>query len=199
MVKAIMRPMSIGMIVGASALAASAHLALAQNQPSNAALLAILAPQPGNKACYARRYDAAHLRQHPRQRITAMTFRLAVEAYDPPSEKAERSEDKVYYTFSMTVNRRGDKRRLYTAGDCNGGDEILCAVDCDGGSVTLDKMPPADTLIVRLDDNGIVMFHDCDEGEGIPVKAGADDKVFRLSKAADNLCWDPNSEPETGD
>jgi hypothetical protein len=198
MVKAIMRPISIGMIAGTCALAASAHLALAQNQPGNAALATILAPQPGNKACYARRYDAGHLRQHPRQRITAMTFRLAVEAYDPPSEKAERPEDKVYYTFSMTVNRRGDKRRLYTAGDCSG-DAILCAVDCDGGYVTLDKMPPADTLIVRLNDDGIVMFHDCDEGEGVPVKAGADDKVFRLDKAADNLCWDPNAEPEKDD
>jgi hypothetical protein len=199
MVEAVMRPISIGLIVGAGALVAGAHPAFAQNQPTNAALLPILAPQPGNKACYVRQYDAAHLRQHPRQRITAMTFRLAVEAYDPPSEKAERPEDKVYYTFSMTVNRRGDKRRLYTAGDCTGGDAILCAVDCDGGYVTLDKMPPADTLIVRLDDNGIVMFHDCDEGEGIPIKSGADDKVFRLTKAADNLCWDPNAEPEKGE
>jgi hypothetical protein len=194
-----MRPISVGMIVGAGALAASAHLALAQNQPGNAPLLSILAPEPGKTACYARRYDAAHLRQHPRQRITAMSFRLAVEAYDPPSEKAERPEDKVYYTFSMTVNRRGDKRRLYTAGDCSGGDTISCAVDCDGGYVTLDKKPPADTLIVRLNDDGIVMFHDCDEGKGVPVKAGADDKVFRLSKAPDNLCWDPNAEPDKGD
>lgn len=187
------------MILGAGALAAGAPLAVAQNQPSNAVLATILAPQAGNKACYARRYDAEHLRQHPRQRITAMTFRLAVEAYDPPSEQAGPPEDRVYYTFSMTVNRRGDKRRLYTAGDCTGGDAISCAVDCDGGSVALDKMPPADTLIVRLNDDGIVMFHDCDEGEGVPVKAGADDKVFKLGKVADNLCWDPNAEPENGD
>jgi hypothetical protein len=61
-------------------------------------------------------------------------------------------------------------------------------VDCDGGSVALDKMPPANSLIVRLSDNGITMFHDCDEGKGVLVKAGADDKVFRLDKTANDAC-----------
>jgi len=62
-------------------------------------------------------------------------------------------------------------------------------VDCDGGSVELDKLPPAGSLIVRLNnDNGITMYHDCDQGEGVVVKAGADDKVFRLDKAASEAC-----------
>lgn len=155
-----------------------------------AALIPILAPQPGNKACYSRAYDAAHLKAHPKQRITAMKFLLSVAAYDPAPAGKTKPEDLYYYTFGMSVSRRGDKRLLHTAGDCNSGDNILCAVDCDGGSVTLDKMPPADTLIVRLNnDNGITMFHDCDESKGaVVVKAGADDKVFRLDKVADALC-----------
>lgn len=79
---------------------------------------------------------------------------------------------------------------LHTSGDCDSGENILCAVDCDGGSVTLDKMPPANSLIVRLNnDSGITMFHDCDAGKGaVVVKAGADDKVFRLDKVAADAC-----------
>jgi hypothetical protein len=61
-------------------------------------------------------------------------------------------------------------------------------VDCDGGKVTLDKMPPANSLIVRLSDDGIRMFHDCDDEQGVQVKPGADDKVFRLDKAANEAC-----------
>ncbi len=32
---------------------------------------------------------------------------------------------------------------------------ISCVVDCDGGGVDLDKMPPANSLIVRLKQDGI--------------------------------------------
>jgi hypothetical protein len=142
------------------------------------ALIPILAPQAGNKVCYSRAYDAAHMKAHPQQRVTAMKFLLSVAAYDPKPAGATTPEDLYYYTFAMSVSRRGDKRLLRTSGDCN------------GGSVTLDKMPPANSLIVRLNNvSGIMMFHDCDEGKGaVVVKAGADDKVFRLDKIAADAC-----------
>lgn len=162
--------------------------AAAAEEPRNDALHALLTPSAGNKACYARSYNAAHLRAHPRQRVTAMKFLLVVEAYDPPSSKVDRPEDRFYYTFAMSVMRRGDKRVLTTGGGCSSGEAILCAVDCDGGSVALDKMPPAGSLIVRLNEHGIRMFHDCDGEEGVLVNAGADDKVFRLDKVAAEAC-----------
>ena len=163
--------------------------ATAQGEPRISALVPILAPQPGNKACYSRAYDAAHMKAHPQQRITAMKFLLSVAAYDPKPTDAVKPEDLYYYTFAMSVARRGDKQSLRTSGDCSGGDNILCVVDCDGGSVALDKMPPANSLIVRLNnENGITMFHDCDEGKGVVVKAGTDDKVFRLDKVGGDAC-----------
>ncbi len=185
-----MRPASNGSLIGglAVALTALCGSAAAQPAPGVAALMTLLAPQPGNKACYVRSYDAAHLRAHPKQRITAMKFLLSVEAYDPKPAAAAKLEELYHYTFSMSVARRGDKRLLRTSGGCSGGDAILCAVDCDGGSVTLDKMPPANSLIVRLNDHGIQMFHDCDGAPAVLVKAGEDDKVFRLNKAANNAC-----------
>lgn len=173
----------------ALALMAVCGPAAAQSDQRIAALAPILAPQPGNKACYSRAYDAAHLKAHPRQRITAMKFLLSVAAYDPKPAGATQPEDLYYYTFSMSVARRGDKCLLHTSGDCNGGDTISCIVDCDGGSVALDKMPPASSLIVRLNnESGITMFHDCDGEKGVVVKAGSDDKVFRLDKTATDAC-----------
>lgn len=185
-----MRLYTEGLAVGAlMALMTVCGPALAQKDRI-AALIPILAPQPGNKACYSRAYDAAHFKAHPRQRITAMKFLLSVAAYDPKPPGASTPEDLYYYTFAISVSRRGDKRLLHTSGDCNSGENISCAVDCDGGSVTLDKMPPANSLIVRLNnDNGITMFHDCDDGkDAVVVKAGVDDKVFRLDKVASDLC-----------
>lgn len=184
--RAILQRLTLGALAAMTALCGSAS---AQNGRISA-LLPILAPEAGNKACYSRTYDAAHLKAHPRQRITAMKFLLTVKAYDPKPANASKPDDLYYYTFSMSVKRRGDKRLLSTSGDCNGDDRILCAVDCDGGSVTLDTMPPANTLIVRLDNQtGITMYHDCDEEkDAVVVKGGADDKVFRLDKADVAAC-----------
>ncbi len=171
----------------AHALTAGCGPAAADNGPGISALIPLLAPEPGNKACYVRSYDATHLRAHPRQRITAMKFQLGVEAYDPKPADAKEPADLFYYTFSMSVSRRGDMRLLRTSGDCFSGDPISCVVDCDGGSVALNKMPPADTLIVRLNDDGICMFHDCDGEQGV-LKGGVDDKVLRLEKTANDAC-----------
>jgi hypothetical protein len=179
----------IGVSILGSVLACSGgSSSAAPDTPGFIALNAMLPAQPGNKACYVRSYDNAHLRAHPHQRVTAMKFLLGVGAYDPKPAGAAQLGELYYYTFSMSVSRRGDKRLLHTSGDGMGGDNIACVVDCDGGSVALDKLPPANTLIVRLDDDGIRMFHDCDDEQGVLVQGGADDKVFRLDKAANEAC-----------
>jgi hypothetical protein len=184
----IMRFASIGAGLCALALSIGFAAAVADNGPGIAALIPLLAPQKGNKACYVRSYDNAHLRAHPRQRITAMKFLLGVMEYDPRKPNAKGLDDLVYYTFALSVSRRGDKRLLHASGDCFGGDAISCVVDCDGGGVALDKMPPASTLIVRLKDDGIRMLHDCDDEQGVLVTAGVDDKLFRLDKVGIEAC-----------
>lgn len=189
-----MRVALIGSTIVALALGGACGLAAAASDPATTALNSLLAPEPGNKACYVRNYDAAHLRAHPHQRITAMKFLLGVDAYDPKPAGATKPEDLFYYTFAMSVARRGDKRLLRAFGDCRGSDRISCVVDCDGGGVTLDTMPPAGSLIVRLNDNGIRMFHDCDQEDGVLVKPAADDKVFRLDKVASDACRTLESE-----
>jgi len=183
-----MRSALIGFLISGLALLliGAAASAATQDRPGVAVFNTLLAPEVGNKTCYIRSYDAAHLRAHPRQRITTMKLALGVTAYDPKPAGATRPEALVYYTFGMSVSCRDDKR-LHTSGDCCSSDDISCVVDCDGG-VPLHKMPLAGSLIVRLKNDGIHMLHDCDDEEGVLVKPGADDKVFRLEKAANEAC-----------
>jgi hypothetical protein len=191
-----MRPIGFGLAIhAAAAICASVAIvfpvsAAAPGEETIAALGAILPAQAGNKACFTRVYDADHKRAHPRQRITAMTFLLRVETRDPKEVQSEKPSDLFYYVFAMSVKRRGDKGLLRTAGDCSAFDAISCVVDCDGGGLTLDKMPPANSLMVRLNEEGIVMYHDCDgeDKQAVLVKPGADDKVFRLEKTSDAVC-----------
>ena len=178
----------IALVIGALVLA-SAGASAAPETPGFAALRIFLPAQPGNKACYVRSYDAAHLRARPHQRIRAMTFLLEVQAY-PEAKNAEQPQDRFYYVFVMSVARRGEKGLLRTAGDCMTVDGISCVVDCDGGGLSHDQTPPAGSLIVRLYEEGIVMYHDCDgeDDQAVLVKPGTDDKMFRLEKTSDNAC-----------
>jgi len=93
--------------IAAAAFLTIGGLAAAETPQGLVALMKLLPPQPGNKACYVRSYDAAHLRAHPAQRITAMKFLLGVKTYDPKPAGAANPEDLYYYTFSMSVARRG--------------------------------------------------------------------------------------------
>jgi hypothetical protein len=99
-----------------------------------------------------------------------------------PKEKYER----LSYQFAMSAQRRGEKKARTVSGYCpEESRDTMCLRECDGGGVLVEKQ--ADTLIVRLDQHGIRM-DSCDEGKGAWLKAGADDKVFRLNKVAAEQC-----------
>jgi hypothetical protein len=181
-----MRKMAaLALVIVAASLTGAA--ALDENPWADAALAKLLPPDPGAKACYARTYDAAHLRAHPQQRISEMTFFLRVVGYDAGGGYTVRNPDRVGYQFAMAVKRRGDKQALRAAGDCSGGTGVHCVVDCDGGGVDVEKIQTGDALLVRLLEGGIRMHGDCD-GEGIMVKPGADDKAFQVNKAPPQAC-----------
>ena len=153
------------------------------------ALVTILPPEPGNQACFARSYDAAHLARHPHQRITRMAFMLRVSSYstEGPTQPAPRLEERVYYQFGMAVQRRGETRTLRASGNCSGNDKIGCHVDCDSGGVEIARS--GESILVTLDnERGIQMLGDCDGAKGVWIKAGVDDKVFRVDPAPAEAC-----------
>lgn len=182
-----MKPNSLVLAMTLIGLGAAAPVPAQDNPVAENRLFQLVAPERGSKVCYNRRYDAAHLRDHPKQQVTGLTLVVRVQQYEDTT-KARRPEDKVYVWFAMQMRRRGEKRTLSTSGSCFGGSGgISCGVDCDGGGMTLERLPQADALLMRLDDRGIQMYSDCD-GNGIWVKPGVDDRVFRLEKAADSVC-----------
>ncbi len=148
----------------------------------------ILPAEPGRKACWRRIYDANHLAAHPRQKVAELTFFLRVSGYDAGGNYVFKNPDHIYYNFALSLKRRGDKRALATGGDCLGETTADCVVDCDGGKVTIDKLPGGERLSISLDDNGIAFGGDCDTTTGTWVTPGADDKVFHLNPAPVDVC-----------
>jgi hypothetical protein len=162
-------------------------------------LTSIVPATPGENACFGRKYDAAHLKAHPKQTITAMTFLLRVVRFDKNGDifftPSSGPDMRTRYQFAVSVSRRSKKGTLRAAGDCMG-DGAACVVDCDGGGVSLGKLD-AKAILVTLRENGIRMHGDCD-GEGTWVTPGADDKSFRLDPVAAAQCASLNKN-ELGD
>src|SRR5882724_12760000 len=86
-------------------------------------------------ACFVRRYDASHLAQHPKQKVSAM--KLLVTAEDAPEDKT------VNYSFRLGFKYRHRPGNFDSSGFCNhvvaekSTDEIRfgCGVDCEGGGI----------------------------------------------------------------
>src|SRR5262245_15643246 len=86
-------------------------------------------------ACFVRRYDAAHLAQHPKQKVSAM--KLLVTAEDAPEDKT------VNYSVRLGFKYRHRAVNFDSSGYCshivaeNTGGEIRfgCGVDCEGGGI----------------------------------------------------------------
>jgi hypothetical protein len=86
-------------------------------------------------ACFVRRYDASHLAQHPKQKVSAM--KLLVTAEDAPEDKT------VNYSFRLGFKYRHRAGNFDSSGYCshivaeNTGGEIRlgCGVDCEGGGI----------------------------------------------------------------
>jgi len=89
----------------------------------------ILPAEPGRKACYARIYDAKHLRDHPKQKVGSLIFFLRVSGYDASGAYDFLKPDHIMYQFAIEVKRRNDKRALHTSGDCLGSEIAQCVVD----------------------------------------------------------------------
>lgn len=148
----------------------------------------ILPPEPGRKACWRRVYDAKHLTAHPQQKVTELTFFLRVSGYDPGGGYVFKNPDHIVYNFAISLKRRANNRALAIGGDCLGENTVECVVDCDGGGVTIDKLPSGDGLSISLDNDGIAFGGDCYTTRGIWVRPGADDRVFHLDPVPVEAC-----------
>lgn len=138
-------------------------------------------------ACFVRRYDAAHLAQHPRQKVSAM--KLLVTAETEPEDKS------LNYSFRLGVNFRNRPGDFDSSGDCGhpasvrAGDKLYlkCAVDCDAGGISVELSNADKSTLVRLDSIGIWRNNKLDQ-DGLTLSGGADDRVLRLDRADIEQC-----------
>lgn len=155
------------------------------------------APQPKGYACFVRRYDTAHMAQHPLQKVTVM--KLLITAEMVPDDKV------LEYSFRLGVNFRDRPGDFDSSGDCGhaavtkvpdnaeteipAGVDIVCGVDCDGGGVTVSLANKDASLIVKpLDRIRIWKGKNFDETATTALNAGAVDKVFRLDRTKLDEC-----------
>jgi hypothetical protein len=153
------------------------------------------AGQPKAYACFVRRYDAAHMAEHPQQKVTVM--RLLV--------TSEKMEDDKYltYSFRLGVNFRDQPGDFDSSGDCGhappvrtadtdamppAGIDFQCAVDCDGGGIAVNLASGDNSVIVKLDRIRIWKSTDPDGGPLRNLQGGADDKIFRLDRTSLDEC-----------
>lgn len=181
------------MLVATAAMASLAGPAHAQDGVDKAKAAAfdnrVFAAPLGQKtfACFVRRYDANHLAQHPRQKVSAM--KLLVTAENPPEEQT------TNYSFRIGVKYRDRPGNFDSSGYCshvvaeNKGGEIHfgCGVDCDGGRIDV-AMKDDKSAVIELERIRMWDRKKPDEDGGNDLVAGADDKTFRVDRAELREC-----------
>lgn len=139
-------------------------------------------------ACFVRRYDAGHLAQHPRQKVSAM--KLLVTAEDAPEDKT------VNYSFRLGFKYRHRPGNFDSSGYCNhvvaekSGDEIRLGsgVDCEGGGIQVAMSKDDKSALIRLERIRIWQRNKADDDASDDLVAGADDRIFRVDRASSSEC-----------
>jgi hypothetical protein len=192
-----MRPRPASAAVAVATLIAAATLAAggsparaAESEDSFASRLFAgnLGKEAKSYACFVRVYDAAHLKQHPLQKVGAMKLLLTAERM--PEDEA------LNYSFRLGVSFRHRPGDFDSSGDCGhikaseseqGKTQLGCSVDCEGGGITVELARDDKSTLVRLDSIRIWRNNKPDE-DGFPLSGGADDRVFRLDRASLDKC-----------
>ncbi|WP_050626746.1 hypothetical protein [Bradyrhizobium viridifuturi] len=182
----------VALAVAACAGASSAVQAQEEVDKATAAAFdnRMFAGPPGAKAyaCFVRRYDANHLAQHPKQKVSAM--KLLVSAEDAPEDKT------TNYSFRLGVTYRHRSGNFDSSGYCNhavaaeSGHEIRfeCGVDCEGGGISVALSKDDKSAIARLASIRMWNRNKPDDDASEELLAGADDKIFRLDRADVGEC-----------
>jgi hypothetical protein len=201
----------------------AASIALAMPAKAATPLDALIRPVADASACFSRVYNAAHLRQHPRQTTTAMTIWLR---YEPMQGGAPG----LALDLGIAIHRRGDPLPYFAQGDCvwdaranrntsdqrmvkslNKDEAAVCMMSAqpdvfeatsaeEGGFLLLDRGKDRDTLMVYLDD-GLTMVKRATRGSHEHVRFGTDDRVFLLRRTDIKNCAaveNAVTEPEPG-
>jgi hypothetical protein len=147
-------------------------------------------------ACFERRYDAAHLAQHGRQKVSAM--KLLVIARKPSAE------NRAPYSFKLGFKYRDRKGDWDSSGYCNhaqneftdGELRMACSVECDGGGISIGPPKDGDGALVRVERVRIWQTGKPDDETSHALEGGSDDRLFRLQRTALKGCESLVEDPD---
>ncbi len=148
------------------------------------------APTKKSYACFVRKYDSAHLAQHPKQKVSTMKLLMTAEI---PSDAST-----VNYSFRLGVKYRNRSTNLESFGDCghvvaeDTGQEIRfgCGVDCDGGGLGVALAKDDKSAVVGFARVRIWKRNTAPEETAENLVAGDDDAKFRLDRTELRECTD---------
>jgi hypothetical protein len=139
---------------------------------------ALFGKDPGKDkayACYIRRYDAAHLKSHPKQNVADMM--LFVNSFVD-------SDMGRQYTLGIGVHFRKKATLFQLSGGCSVADDgksgLSCGIDCDGGRIDV-RVKDAASILVSIPD-GARTWEAGEEEPPANARFGVDDKLFRLDR-----------------
>jgi hypothetical protein len=164
-----------------------AALAPAGAQPAASPLDQVF--PPGEPLCYARRYDAAHLRANPAQSVTSVRLlrdfpSLRLDARSGTADQA--GDGRTAHATLIVTYRDSGARRFVGGPNCTvrEGGEIYClAGSCDGGGFTLSR-EDADTILIgrKGGNQRFTVSGGCAGGPDRSLNRDAGDDVFRLKR-----------------
>jgi hypothetical protein len=145
-------------------------------------------PAEKSYACFVRKYDSAHLAQHPKQKVSTMKLLMTAEI---PSDAST-----FNYSFRLGVKYRNRSTNLQSFGDCghvvaeDTGQDIRfgCGVDCDGGGLGVALAKDDKSAVVGLARVRIWKRNTAPEETAEDLVAGDDDAKFRLDRAELREC-----------
>lgn len=141
--------------------------------------------------CLNRVYDAAHMVQHPQQKVTSMIVEIA--------NVPETKDAAATISFSIGVRLRGSRALFTSGGNCslvnasgldNGlVDHLQCSVDCDGGGISFRLPVDATSVFTELEKGEqLSLSRGNDMEHGISLVRGADDRLFKLDRTNIHAC-----------
>ena len=150
--------------------------------------VALFGKDPGTKtayACFARRYDTAHLASHPKQNVRNMAL-LVTSTVDTDQGRQ--------YSLALGVTFRGSNKQLQASGGCGAVDGykvMTCGIDCDGGRIDVSVKAPSSVMVNIPSGVSTEDVEAQDSPDAPPDKSqdfGSDDKVFRLDRVPMAQC-----------
>jgi hypothetical protein len=150
-------------------------------------------------ACYGRVYDAAHLKSHPKQKVTSIHVLRSLERRreaenwtpDARAESIRSFREEGQTSVTAFVNFRDRNGTFHNSLTCDKEtrDGVRCMVECDGGSF---RVARSNANAVLLHNNGFILIGGCgedvDEGKEVHFSPGEDDKIFRLDNRPVAAC-----------